>query len=314
MDRMNQESFLESPFLGEQAGEQSGELSGDCGDSAAQARAAIHTAQTAPSPQERLARIVRTIEHDIIPRLIRAHQPALIKALQAPLPPVAPVVLPSPDDVLAFVRLILADDDGGWQALLERLQAQGIQVGDIYLGVLAPAAAELGRMWDEDLCPFTDVTVALGRMQRIMRHLSPAFGREIDHPADGRRVLLLPAPGEQHTFGLSIVAEFFRRAGWEVVGDSEARAADPAALVRQEWFDVIGISVGQDSRLDWLKSGISAVRNASRNRAIGVMVGGPAFAVQPELALEVGADGTAVDGRQAPVKAEELLAQRLSRL
>ncbi len=311
MDRMNQESFLERPLLGEQAGEQAGELPGDCGDSAAQAKAAIHAAQTAPSPQERLARIVRTIEHDIIPRLIRAHQPALIEALPAP---VAPVVLPSRDDVLAFVQLILADDDSGWQALLERLQAQGIQVGDIYLGVLAPAAAELGRMWEEDLCPFTDVTVALGRMQRIMRNLSPAFGREIDHPADGRRVLLLPAPGEQHTFGLSIVAEFFRRAGWEVVGDSEARAADPAALVRQEWFDVIGISVGHDSRLDWLKSGISAVRNASRNRAIGVMVGGPAFAVQPALALEVGADGTAVDGRQAPLKAEELLAQRLSRL
>ncbi len=297
MDRLNQDTFLENPQQGE------------CLTSAAQAQQAINAAQAAPSPQERLARIVRTIEDDIIPRLVRAHRPT-----PAAVPAVAEVVHPTAEDVVVFSRLMLAADDAGWQQMLERLRARGIQIDDIYLGLLAPAAAELGRLWDEDLCEFTDVTVALGRMQRIMRTLSPAFGREVEHPADGRRVLLLPAPGEQHTFGLSIVAEFFRRAGWEVVGDSEARAGDPSALVRGEWFDVIGISVGHDARLDWLKSGIAAVRNASRNRAIGVMVGGPAFVLQPEMALAVGADGTAMDGREAPLIAERLLEQRLLRL
>ncbi len=296
MDRMNQASFLEE------------QVDGACDRSAIEAQAIVSAAQSAPSPQERLARIVRTIEQDIIPRLVRAHRDPVV----APAP--APAVLVTPDDLHHFLPLILAAEDTGWQAMLERLLTRGIGVDEIYLGLLTPAARELGRMWESDLCAFTDVTVALGRMQRIMRTLSPAFGREVEHPADGRRVLLLPAPGEQHTFGLSIVAEFFRRAGWEVVGDTEARVADPAALVRREWFDVIGISVGLESRLDWLKSGISAVRNASRNKAIGVMVGGPVFVANPERAAELGADGTAVDGRQAPVMAEQLLEQRMQRL
>ncbi len=296
MDRMNQASFLD-----ERAG-------GSCDPSAIEAQAIVSAAQSAPSPQERLARIVRTIEQDIIPRLVRAHR----DPVAAPVP--VPDVRITETDLQQFLPLILAADDAGWQGMLERLLTRGIGVDEIYLGLLTPAARELGRMWENDLCAFTDVTVALGRMQRIMRTLSPAFGREVDHPADGRRVLLLPAPGEQHTFGLSIVAEFFRRAGWEVVGDTEARVADPAALVRREWFDVIGISAGIESRLDWLKSGIAAVRNASRNRAIGVMVGGPVFVANPERAEEVGADGTAVDGRQAPVMAEQLLEQRLRRL
>ncbi len=261
-----------------------------------------------PSPQERMARIVRTIETDIIPRLVRAHRPL-------PAAPLAPAVRTlAAEDVNGFVQLMLAADDSGWQSFIDQLIAQAVSVEDIYMDLLTPAARELGRRWDEDLSHFTDVTVALGRMQRVMRSLSPAFGREVEHPLDGRRVLLLPAPGEQHTFGLSIVAEFFRRAGWEVVGDSEARAADPAALVRSEWFDVIGISVALESRLDWLKSGINAIRNASRNRAIGVMVGGPCFLADPGRALQVGADGTAVDGRQAPVMAEQLLEERLRRL
>jgi methanogenic corrinoid protein MtbC1 len=294
---MSQESFLEDLE------------SGDCSPLAIEAQALISAAQAAPSPQERLARIVRTIETDIIPRLVRAHRPAPVEA-----PVAVPPALPTAPEVQHFVQLVLAAEDAGWQAFMERLLARGVAVEDIYLSLLAPSAAELGRQWDEDLCNFTDVTVGLGRLQRIMRTLSPAFGREVDFPADGRRVLLLPAPGEQHTFGLSIVAEFFRRAGWEVVGDNEARANDPAALVRSEWFDVIGISVGHDARLDWLRSGIAAVRNASRNRAIGVMVGGPIFVGRHDRAVEVGADGTADDGRQAPKVAEQLLERRLLRL
>ena len=296
MDRMTQAYLLNPPNVGQ------------CLLPETAGAVPLDRPQTAPSPQERLASIVRTIEQDIIPRLVRAHRE----------PAAAPVPLPSiavtGEDLQAFLPLILAFDDEGWHAFLERLLARGVAVDDIYLSLLAPAARELGRLWDEDMRSFTEVTVAMGRMQRVMRTLSPSFGREIDFPVDGRRVLLLPAPGEQHTFGLSIVAEFFRRAGWDVVGDSEAGAADPAALVRREWFDVIGISVGLETRLDWLKSGISAVRNASRNRAIGVLVGGPAFMDSPERVVEVGADGTAIDGRQAPQMAERLMEQRLQRL
>ena len=263
------------------------------------------TEAPAPSARERMASIVKTIEQDIIPRLVLAHRP-----VQAPsVTPTSAMALVRPGDVRDFVQAMLASDDS-WQGLTDRLRAQGMAVGDIYLHLLSPAAHELGRMWDEDLCSFTDVTVAVGRIQRVLRALSPSFGHEVDHPQNGRRVLLVPAPGEQHTFGLAIVAEFFRSAGWEVVGDNEARTADPAALVRSEWFDVIGISVGTDARLDWLKSGIGAIRNASRNRSIGVLVGGPSFAADMARVREVGADGTASNGEQAPVMAEQLLAER----
>jgi hypothetical protein len=40
------------------------------------------------------------------------------------------------------------------------------------------------------------------------------------------------------------------------------------------------------------------------------MVGGPAFNDHPELVALVGADATAVDGRQAALQAEALLAMR----
>lgn len=275
--------------------------------SLADAEAALGVPQ--PSLQERLSRIVRTIEADIIPRLVRAHRPAPMEA-----PPVAASPSIDPGLIGPFVRDVLADNDTAWQQTVDRLGAQGITIESVYLDLLTPAARELGRMWEDDEVLFSDVTVAVGRLQRVMRRLSPAFGREVHHPADGRRALLLPAPGEQHTFGLSMVAEFFRRGGWDVVCDLDARAVDPVALVRAEWFDVIGVSVGGEGRIDWLKSGIAAVRHASRNRAIGVMVGGPIFVAEPARAGAVGADATAPDGRQAPLIAERLLDERARRL
>jgi len=261
-----------------------------------------------PSLQERMARIVRTIEADIIPRLVRSHR----EPAQGPAEAVSPTL--SEVDVPRFVAQVLADSEGPAAQTVITLREQGASVEALYLDLLAPAAAELGRMWEEDECMFSDVTVGVGRLQRLMRGLSPAFGTEVDVPPDGRRALLLAAPGEQHTFGLSMVGEFFRRAGWDVVCEFDSGAEDPVGLVRAEWFDVVGISAGVEARLDWLRSGIAAVRHASRNRAIGVMVGGPVFAADPTRAAAVGADATARDGRQAPVLAEQLLNERARRL
>jgi methanogenic corrinoid protein MtbC1 len=163
-------------------------------------------------------------------------------------------------------------------------------------------------MWDEDLCDFSTVTVALGRLQRLMREWSPAFGDEVDHPPHGRRALFVQPRDEQHSFGLSMVAEFFRRDGWDVLGGVGGAVTDPSAKVRDEWVDIIGFSVGSDSRIPWLKETIRAARAAARNPDLVVLVGGPPFALRPELADEVGADGTARDGREAPHLAERLMA------
>jgi methanogenic corrinoid protein MtbC1 len=258
----------------------------------------------APSPHERLSRIVRAIEADIVPRLVQVHRPEVSEvALATPERPV-----PTALELRAFVELVLAERDAGWIQMVGRLRERGCSVEAIYLELLVPAAREVGRMWEHDRCGFGDVTVAVGRLQRIMRSLSPEFGAASDAALPGRRVLLVPAPGDQHTFGLSIVAEFFRRAGWEVDGGTAEGGLDPLAWVQRDWFDMVGISVGVDARLDQLKAGIAEIRRASCNPDLGVMVGGPIFVAAPERAGEIGADATASDGQRAPEVAERWLA------
>jgi methanogenic corrinoid protein MtbC1 len=251
----------------------------------------------------RMSQLARTIEQEIIPRLMLAHR-AASEPLARSIPPGRAITA---DDVEQFAKLVLAQEEDLAFGTINALRAGDVSVEKIYLDLLAPTARYLGKLWEDDLCSFTDVTVGLGRLQRVLRELSPALGRSVEHPSQGRRVLLLPSPGEQHTFGLVMVAEFFRRAGWDVTGGAWAAGADASTLVQAEWFDVIGFSLGAEVHLPQLKASIAAVRHAACNRDIAVLVGGPLFGAHPEYVAQVGADGMTIDGREAPSLAEGLI-------
>ena len=261
-----------------------------------------------PAAEERMSRLVKTLEAEVIPRLVEAHR---VMPMSEMLPVACLCPSPTAADVEAFVQLVLRREDLPISKCIDSLREQGMSIEVLFLDLLAPAANHLGYMWTEDLCNFTDVTIALGRLQHLLQELSPLFGTEVEFPANARRALLVPAPGEQHTFGLSMVAEFFMHAGWEVAGGQGAYRDEAIDMVRREWFDVIGFSVGSDARLDWLTTCIASVRQMSRNREIGVLVGGPIFALNPEFVAIVGADATSKDGKQAPVAAEALIANRV---
>jgi len=243
------------------------------------------------------------VEDTIVPALVRGQRQARGTV------PVVPAAIATPVDAAEFARISLAGPQRLLEDYVETLRGQGVSLESLYLDLLAGAARRLGEWWVNDLCDFADVTVGVGRLQQILRELSPEFRAELECAQNGRRLLLVPAAGEQHTFGLFIVTDFFARAGWDVWGGPSAPGAATVRLVRDEWFDVVGMSVGCETRLEGLTDDIRAVRAASRNADVGVMVGGPMFVARPEYALLVGADATATDGRNAVREAELLVAR-----
>ncbi len=280
---------------------------GDQGAVAAEGSAAVPGPHAPSDADRRLARLAQAIEHEIIPRLMMAHRGA---------PTCPTVALDGPalgaHDVEEFARLVLESDEDAAQACVETLLARGVAVEAVFHDLLAPTARHLGELWNQDLCDFTEVTLGLGRLQRVLRETSaqlaqPAAAgaaRELD-----RRILLLPSPGEQHTFGLVMAAEFFRRAGWDVAGGPWENGEDAATLVGSEWYDVVGFSLGHDGHVDRLAECIAAVRQASRNGHVVIMVGGPLLGQQPEIVQRVGADLYAADGRHAPAMAERIVSR-----
>jgi MerR family transcriptional regulator, light-induced transcriptional regulator len=250
--------------------------------------------------RKRVASLARTIETEILPRLVQQHRP----------PEPAGSAAVSAAEVQAMVHALVDDSEARVNALVQQLRERGVGVASLYLDLLTPAARELGVLWEEDRVDFATVTVGLGRLQVLLRQLSPDFGSEIEHPRHGRRVLLTQPDSEQHMFGLSMVAEFFRRDGWDVLGGVAGVGIDATAWARRDWFDVVGFSIGSEVSLPWLRDTIAQVRKVSRNRALVVLVGGPIFSLHPQWASDIGADAT-TDGRSAPQVAETILNSRV---
>jgi len=276
--------------------------------------AIVRVAEPTPDRRKAEARVLnRTIEDEIIPRLLAVHgaAPTAPAAPADAFAPRAPAHLLQPDDVLRFAERLVSWDAEAAGAYLTTLRRRGLALEELYVDLMGPAARELGEAWSDDRRSFAEVTLGLSRLQTMLRALSPAFG-DVGAPRpapDGlpRRILLAPTPGEQHTFGVSMVEEFFRRDGWEVVVESATAEGLLASAVSLERFTMVGLSLCRDDLIGALQSAIRSIRQHSLNADVSILVGGRVFADDPSLARRIGADAHATDARDAVDNAEKLI-------
>jgi MerR family transcriptional regulator, light-induced transcriptional regulator len=252
--------------------------------------------------------LVNAIESEIIPRLMANHSGAVVSE-----PPAARLSVPQAE-VQSFTRVALGNDSASCHNFVEALRMRGVGLRSLYLELLGPAARELGAMWTRDECDFTEVTTALWRIQQVMYDLSPEFqsGGDLQKHGNSHQIMLVPVPGSQHTLGILMVAEFFRKAGWRVSGEPLAQTADMIHEVARRHFDVVGISIGSEPQLEGVDDLIIELRKASLNPSLIIMAGGPVFAHHPEYARSIGADICAMDAEDAVRAAEKAVNANVS--
>lgn len=243
------------------------------------------------------AQIARAIESDIIPRLMMAYR-------TAPTPAAHPVRADRAirgDDVEALAHGVMEPSPAAGRREVNRHLDAGLPVDQLLLDLLAPAAKRLGELWTDDQCDFAAVTIGLCRLQDILRDLAQEAEERIE-PSSTAKVLLSIAPGEQHTFGVLMVEELFRRSGYMVSALFPKSASTLLQEVRLNPYDVVGLSASCDGSLQRMPDLIRAIRRESMNADILIMVGGPIFSDDPKRANDVGADLYAVDGPSALLK------------
>jgi methanogenic corrinoid protein MtbC1 len=245
--------------------------------------------------------VVRTIRTRIIPKIVLA----LRSTPKAP----EPAKQESANAVTQFATLVLGDKDAAAFAFVQKMMAEGTSVESVFLDLLAPTAQYLGELWESDATDFAKVTLGVGRLQLVMRQLGDVFFEQGSRSDSGESALLTTIPGEQHSFGLSMAAEFFRRAGWNLCTGPFSSHQELTSLVHNHWFDVVGFSVSSDRRLEELKQDIHDIRRNSRNRNVGILLGGPMMALDPGLVASMGADMMSLDATTAPQRARELIEQ-----
>lgn len=211
-------------------------------------------------------------------------------------------------DLARFVDAVRFGGEAAALTVANELLDRGLTAEQIFLDVLSPAAKQFDQLWCDDIVDFLDVTVALGRIQRVLRSLSRHFLDDEVVVAPAGAVLLTALPGFQHTLGLFMVAEFFVRAGWQVSMGWPVSHFDLHTAVRADWLDIIAFSVSCDDEVPRLTAEIKSVRRHSRNPRVKILVGGRIFEDAPHLAAKLGADAGTADARQAAILAAQLLA------
>ena len=261
------------------------------------------TARHASADRRRVALLAQALEAEVIPRLVMSRREGATPTYRN----AADQRDLAAGDIETMTAHVLQGDLRSAAGFVAGLVGGGLPIERIFLELLAPTARHLGALWEADRCDFTSVTVGLCCLQQLVLDNSHAFGPRHGRSGVERRILLAPVPGEQHSFGLVMVGEFFRRQGWDVCSATGAAGSELVGTVRKQWFGIVGLSLAGDCRLEPLAALIRDMRRASRNPQLGILVGGRIFTEQPELAALVGADATASDGHQAVLKAETLL-------
>lgn len=173
--------------------------------------------------------------------------------------------------VSAIVDALVDPDPDVSFGLIEDLKANGASVETIYLQILAPAARRLGERWERDEVSFTEVTLGISRIYRLIRAMDePALqpGR-VDQP----HAFFVSVPGEDHTLGLRMAADLFRRQGWEIelLWGLEHDAIMARFQASDHWC--VGISAANGRALPALARLIVALR--TERPGVRILVSGP---------------------------------------
>ncbi len=157
-----------------------------------------------PTTQKRLASIVKSA---VLPRLFQTHtRPFAMEAVE-------PKQLAT-GDIEKLAHLVLDPSIHLSSDFIDKLEAEGHSIDDLFVHLLEPAARCLGTMWDNDECSFIDVTLGMARLQQLLAmfsrsHAVPDFSRK-------RNVCMVTLADEQHSFGATMVETFLRAGGWSV--------------------------------------------------------------------------------------------------
>lgn len=215
-----------------------------------------------------------------------------------------------PGDIETFTTLSLEAETSTMLDFIDNCLATGSTIEDIYVNLLAPSARRLGEFWEADTTDFVDVTMALWRMQEVLRELTLRIPPP-HTPGHGQRSALFSTmPGEQHSLGTLMVAECFQRAGWDAEVVMEPTQSELTAKFVNKSYDMVGLTISKDCPTDTVTGLIKTIRSVSSNPGIRIMIGGRFVNSQAELVVRCGADGSAHDAISAVAVADELVPLR----
>lgn len=191
------------------------------------------------------------------------------------------------DLVLAMARAVASVDPALYEALRPEFRRARISDTDL-VDIYFPAVARhLGCDWAEDRSGWAEVTIGMARLQSLVHQIRQDWERAV--AIDGATVLLVLPEGEQHGFGVQVLAGQLRRQGVSVHLQIGARPGDLRNLVQGRHYDCAMVSVGCEDKLETCRKIVKSLKDGSKGQ-LWVAVGGAVLERVADVQLLTGAD------------------------
>lgn len=217
-------------------------------------------------------------------------------------------------DLKHLTRLALAQDTASAQRLIDTLLSRGVSIETIAVDLIGVCATEMGPCWESDQLSFIDITLACGELMELCRYLLDLSKHHTSQTilavsdvggSNLPKMMLVGSAGGQHTLGLSIAQVVASRSGFITQAEPSFNESALLHVVSNEWFDVIGLTVGTLELAPTIGRMINQLRKVSINKNVVVIAAGNAFARESKLIKVVGAD---LVGTNAIVLIKEVVA------
>lgn len=188
----------------------------------------------------------------------------------------------------AFMTALLGQSTSAAGRIIAQQRRDGVPLEKVYLETLARSVRKLGEMWDNDQISFIGMTVAIGRVFEIMRHLRQEVPPRSGQSAGQRSILLATVPGDDHSVGATMAAALLRNAGWQV---SLGVGLDHDAFIeraRQDDSPIIGLSAANGESAVALARAVVALRIEKPQTLI--VIGGRITEKEPDLNVLLNVD------------------------
>jgi len=173
----------------------------------------------------------------------------------------------------------------------------GVGIADIEMEILAPLQAEIGRMWQRGEIQVHEEHLVSSIVEEALALLRGRLPREV---SIDKSVLVCSVAGNLHDIGSRIVADHFEMRGWNALRLGANLPSEDLGRATVDFdADLVALSVTMTSQVRNTAAVIEDLRSYGGAQTPPILVGGPPFALVPDLWRAVEADGCAPDAPTA---------------
>jgi methanogenic corrinoid protein MtbC1 len=211
----------------------------------------------------------------------------------------------NPDLVDTFCDILLKQDAySASQFLQDDLSPVATDRTALY-GYIAAASRQLGARWDADEVTFAEVTLSVSKLYALVRSIGLGRSGQAVNRNLRKSALFASVPGEQHTLGVTIAAEMFRDAGWDIDLQVDRSHHELLARARQTNPSVIGLSLSSAAGLDALARLVVSLRLTLPSSLLAVAPGAETNAQMLRTTVDI--DLVITDAKRAQSDLDRLL-------